>query len=118
MSSGERPGQAELAFPGDGEMARRMRAYTWTSSPLGDPADWPASLRTACRICLTSRFPMIVWWGEGLRFLFNDPSRPLLGNTPPALRRRGEQVWREIWPTVGPMLDSVLHTGQATWSED
>jgi len=99
-------------------MARRMRAYPWTSSPLGDPADWPASLRTACRICLTSRFPMIVWWGEELRFLYNDAYLPLLGNKHPALMRPGEQVWGEIWPTVGPMLDSVLHTGQATWSED
>ncbi len=57
MSRGESPSPAELTFPGDGEMARRMRAYPWPSSPLGDPRDWPASLRTACRICLTSRFP-------------------------------------------------------------
>ena len=64
MTGGESLSQAELAFPGDGEMARRMRAYPWERSPLGDPRDWPASLRTACRICLTSRFPMIVWWGE------------------------------------------------------
>ena len=28
------------------------------------------------------------------------------------------RFWGEIWPTVGPMLDSVMHTGQATWSED
>ena len=72
MSSGESPGPSELTFPGDGEMARRMRAYPWERSPLGDPRDWPASLRTASRICLTSRFPMIVWWGEELRFLYND----------------------------------------------
>jgi hypothetical protein len=69
MSSGERPDPAELAFPGDGEMAQRMRAYPWESSPLGDPQDWPASLRTACRICLTSRFPMIIWLGRGAAFL-------------------------------------------------
>jgi len=118
MNSGESPGQAELSFPGDGEMARRMRAYPWASSPLGDPADWPASLRTACRICLTSRFPMIVWWGEELWFLYNDAYLPLLGNKHPALMRRGDQVWGEIWDTIGPMLDSVMHTGQATWSED
>lgn len=72
MSSGDSPGPAELTFPGDGEMALRMRAYPWATSPLGDPQDWPASLRTACRICLSSRFPMIVWWGEELRFLYND----------------------------------------------
>ncbi len=111
-------GQAELSFPGDGEMARRMREYPWAGSPLGEPRDWPASLRTACRICLTSRFPIIVWWGEDLRFLYNDAYLPLLGNKHPALMQPGDQVWGEIWDIIGPMLDSVMHTGQATWSED
>ena len=111
-------GQAELTFPGDGEMARRMREYPWADSPLGDPAGWPGSLRTAVRICLTSRFPMIVWWGEELLFFYNDAYLPLLGNKHPALGRPGRQVWGEIWDIIGPMLDSVLHTGQATWSED
>ena len=112
-----RPG-AELSFPGEGEMARRMRAYPWASSPLGDPRDWPASLRAACRICLTSRFPMIVWWGAPMFMFYNDAYRPLMGHKHPALMRPGEQVWTEIWPTVGPMLHSVLDTGRATWSQD
>jgi len=118
MSSGERPDPAELAFPGDGEMAQRMRAYPWESSPLGNPQDWPASLRTACRICLTSRFPMIIWWGEELRFFYNDAYLPLLGNKHPATVRPGRQVWSEIWDTIGPMLESVMRSGRATWSED
>ena len=118
MNSGVSPSPAELAFPGDGEMARRMRGYPWAASPLGDPRDWPGSLRTAVRICLTSRFPMIVWWGEQLFMFYNDAYLPLMGNKHPGLMRPGEQVWGEIWPTVGPMLESVLHTGEATWSED
>ena len=118
MTGGASLSQEELAFPGDGEMAQRMRAYPWERSPLGNPRDWPASLRTACRICLTSRFPMIVWWGPYLHFIYNDAYLPLLGNKHPALLRPGNQVWAEIWDTVGPMLDSVLRTGQATWSED
>ncbi len=72
-----------------------MRAFPWPDSPLGDPRDRPASLRTACRICLTSRFPMIVWWGEELRFLYNDAYLPLLGSKHPALGRPGDQVWGE-----------------------
>src|SRR6185369_10375581 len=28
------------------------------------------------------------------------------------------ECWKEIWSTVGPMLDSVFQTGEATWSED
>ena len=107
-----------LLFPGDGEMARRMRAYPWRESPPGDPRDWPAVLATACRICLTSRFPMIVWWGRELRFLYNDAYLPLLGDKHPALGLRGDEVWPEIWDTIGPMLESVMRTGQATWSED
>jgi signal transduction histidine kinase/DNA-binding response OmpR family regulator/anti-sigma regulatory factor (Ser/Thr protein kinase) len=111
-------GWAQLVFPGDGEMVRRMRGYQWGESALGDPRDWPASLRTACRICLTSRFPMIIWWGPDLRFLYNDAYMPLLGDKHPALDRPGQQVWSEIWDTIGPMLDSVMSTGRATWSED
>ena len=61
---------------------------------------------------------MIVWWGEHLRFLYNDAYLPLLGNKHPALMLEGDQVWGEIWDIIGPMLDSVMRTGQATWSED
>ncbi len=43
---------------------------------------------------------------------------PLLGDKHPALGLPGREVWSEIWDTIGPMLDSVLNTGQATWSQD
>ena len=118
MSGPERAEPMDVLFPGDGEMARRMRAYPWPESALGDPHGWPASLRTACRICLTSRFPMIVWWGEQLSFFYNDAYLPLLGTKHPALAKPGEAVWTEIWDIIGPMLDSVMASGQATWSED
>jgi hypothetical protein len=118
MSGTERAAPADALFPGDGEMARRMRACPWADTPLGDPRHWPASLLTACRICLTSRFPMIVWWGDDLRFFYNDAYLPLLGTKHPALAKPGEAVWAEIWPIVGPMLASVIESGQATWSED
>ncbi|MBY8849492.1 SpoIIE family protein phosphatase [Saccharothrix sp. MB29] len=97
-------------------MAARMRAHRWPDD--ADPGTWPAALRTAVRICLTSRFPMIVWWGEDLLFLHNDAYRPMLGDKHPALGKPGEQVWPEIWHTIGPMLRSVMDSGEATWSED
>ena len=112
----DQPGGA--LFPGDGEMVRRMRAHPWADSGLGDPDDWPASLRDAVRICLTSRFPMIVWWGPDLQFFYNDDYLPLLGSKHPALGKPGKVVWSEIWSTIGPMLASVISSGQATWSED
>jgi PAS domain S-box-containing protein len=107
----------ERAFPGDTEMARRMRALDWAATPLGDPGQWPASLRTACRICLTSRFPMVVFWGERLHFLYNDDYLPFLGTKHPALAKPAAEVWDEIWDVIGPMLDSVRATGQPTWQD-
>ncbi len=102
MSSREPAEPADVIFPGDGEMARRARAYPWADSAMGDPRGWPAGLRTAWRICLTSRFPMIVWWGKDLWFLYNDAYLPLLGTKHPALGKPGETVWPEIWDVVGP----------------
>ena len=118
MTTREPAEPADVIFPGGGEMSRRARAHPWADSPMGDPRGWSASLRTACRICLTSRFPMIVWWGKELRFLYNDAYLPLLGTKHPALGKPGETVWPEIWGVIGPMLDSVMSSGQATWSED
>ncbi|KDN24232.1 SpoIIE family protein phosphatase [Amycolatopsis rifamycinica] len=117
MSVGEEAGHRAV-FPGTSRMAARMRDFDWASSPLGPPRDWPASLTTAVRICLASRFPMIVWWGPELRFLYNDAYLPLLGTKHPALGKPGAEVWGEIWHIIGPMLDSVMTTGEATWSED
>ena len=105
-------------FPGSGLMATQMREHDWSRSPLGPAENWPPSLRVATRICLTSRFPMIVWWGPDLRMIYNDAYLPLMGGKHPALDKAGAAVWSDIWHIVGPMLHSVLETGQPTWSED
>src|SRR6185436_11176280 len=37
---------------------------------------------------------------------------------PDALGRPCREVWSEIWGVIAPMLEGVLATGEATWSED
>ncbi|MBA2722934.1 MAG: response regulator, partial [Methylibium sp.] len=102
-----------------GEMGALMRAFEWETSPLGLPALWPQSLKTAAGICLHSRFPMLIWWGQALTVLYNDAYRPILGaKHPSALGQSGEECWREIWPVIGPLLSNVLQHGQSTWSAD
>lgn len=98
-----------------------MRAFDWSSSPVGPAADWPASLKTAVSICIGSRYPIVLWWDNPAYTMFyNDGYIPILGVTkhPGWLGRSGKDCWKEIWSTVGPMLDSVFETGVATWSED
>jgi len=112
----------DLSFlNGGGEMGERMRAFDWSSSPVGPAAQWPQSLKTAVSICIGSRYPIVIWWGNPEYTMFyNDGYIPILGVTkhPGWLGRSGREAWKEIWSTVGPMLDSVFQTGEATWSED
>ena len=115
-------GDEELGrlFPGESELARRMRSFDWSDSDLGPPGRWPENLRTAVSLCLTSRFPILIWWGPDLNVLYNDAYIPFLGRAkhPSSLGRPGREVWAEIWDTIGPMLEGVRRTGAATWSDD
>ncbi|AQT80038.1 hypothetical protein B1R94_13345 [Mycolicibacterium litorale] len=108
-----------LPFVGGSEMAARMAAFDWADSPLGPVSGWPPSLRTAVGICLSSRYPMVIWWGAELVLLYNDAWVPILGpDKHPALGLPGRQVWPEMWHIIGRQLHSVLQTGRATFSDD
>jgi PAS domain S-box-containing protein len=96
-----------------------MRAKDWSQTPLGPVEDWPQSLRTSVSICLDSRFPIVMYWGPEYVVLYNDAYSTILGSKHPwALGQRCCDCWAEIWDTIGPMLDSVVRTGEATWSND
>jgi anti-sigma regulatory factor (Ser/Thr protein kinase) len=90
-----------------------MRAHAWSRTPLGDPSTWPASLTVACRLCLTSSLPTVLWWGPELCFFYNDAYRPYLGDKHPALGLPGSQVGGEVWQVIGGQLHSVLDIGTA-----
>ena len=57
----------ESVFAGNGEMATRMRALDWSTTPLGPVEQWPQALRTSVRIVLDSGYPMAICWGPDLR---------------------------------------------------
>ncbi|MBW4477455.1 MAG: response regulator [Tolypothrix brevis GSE-NOS-MK-07-07A] len=97
-----------------------MRTLDWSVTPIGSVNHWCQSLRTSVSICLSSRFPILIWWGSEFAMLYNDAYRPILGATkhPQALGQPGRECWSEIWDIIGPMLEGVLTTGNATWSDD
>jgi PAS domain S-box-containing protein len=106
---------------GGGEMGLLTRSFNWAATAVGSPDNWPQSLLTTVSIILNSRFPMFLWWGPELVQFYNDAYRPSMGNDgkhPKALGQRGEDCWQEIWPVIKPLIDQVLTTGIATWSED
>ena len=112
---------ASTLFVGSGEMAEKCRSFDWASTPLGPVSTWSQSLRTTVGILLESRSPMFLWWGPELIQLFNDAYSPSLGfggRRTHALGARGREFWTDIWAEIGPQIDQVMTTGEATWHED
>ncbi|WP_151636948.1 ATP-binding protein [Noviherbaspirillum aerium] len=103
---------------GKGMMRSLMREHDWSSSPLGPPQDWSSALRTVTGLMLDSQFPMFVAWGPELGFLYNDAYSEVLGaKHPQALGRRFHDVWQEIWPVIGPLIERAL-AGEASFHEN
>ncbi|UZD93777.1 response regulator [Pseudomonas corrugata] len=100
-----------------GEMAERVRRHDWASTPLGLPAQWPDVLKTTVALSLASHFPQAIVWGPDLIMLYNDAFVPILGNKPDALGRRFDEVWREAWSEIGPIVQAAFD-GQATYIEN
>ncbi len=112
-------GEPETTFlAGGGELGAMMRGLDWAATPLGPPETWPQRLRSIVNVVLTSRFAMWMGWGPDLVFFYNDAYAPTLGvKHGRALGRASREVWEEIWDDIGPRIDSVLATGEATWDE-
>ncbi|MEC5399847.1 ATP-binding protein [Uliginosibacterium sp. H1] len=99
-------------------MGARIRGKDWRQTPLGPPAQWPNSLKTAVRIILTSRQPMFVWWGPQLINLYNDAYKSIVGGKhPQALGQPAAEVWREIWDEAGPRAAYAIERNEGTYDE-
>jgi PAS domain S-box-containing protein len=99
-------------------MAELTRAFPWAETPLGPVETWSDTLVTTVNLLLASRHPMFLWWGPNLIQFYNDGYRPSIraDKHPSALGQRGLDCWPEIWPIIGPQIDSVMSQGESTWN--
>ncbi len=103
----------------ESELGQLICSRDWSDTPLGDIKSWPQSLGSAMSICLNSKFPIAIWWGKDFTSLYNDSFRSVLGSKhPKSLGSKGKDVLPEVWNIIGPMLESALTEGRATWSQN
>lgn len=99
---------------GDSEMARRVRALDWSSTPLGPREQWPAPLRTTLNLVLSSKLPMLILWGPKLIALHNDASLEIFDQEHKAvLGRPMPEVWPEQWPKSEARIMAVMARGES-----
>ncbi|MCR5867346.1 PAS domain-containing protein [Aquincola sp. J276] len=90
----------------------------WHASALGPPTAWPPALRSAVSLMLDTPVPMWLGWGDALSMVYNEPYALILQDKhPQAMGAPLRQVWSEIWPEIGPLIDSAL-SGQGLYRED
>ena len=104
---------------GEATVGQLVQEFDWAKTPLGPIAAWPQSLKTVVGVLLSSRFAMWMGWGPEATFFYNDAYRRMtLGKKHPwALGRPSREVWPEIWGDIGPRIERVLESGEATWDE-
>ncbi|MEO7150284.1 MAG: ATP-binding protein [Burkholderiaceae bacterium] len=105
---------------GGGAMGALIRGHDWAATPLGPPEGWPAPLRTAVRLMLTTNHPMFLFWGPRGICLYNDAYSRSLGpeKHPAILGMSAREAWQEIWPIIGPQIELVMRGDGATWAEN
>jgi len=101
-------------------MGAHLRAFDWTTTPLGAPETWSPALRMMTSFLLVNRFPLLLWWGPQFIQIYNDAYIPVLGakHPSPGLGRPVSECWAEIWPTLQPLIETPFRGGPATWNED
>lgn len=105
---------------GSSEMQLLTQNFNWSATSLGPIEQWSTSLNSALGIVLHSAFPMFLFWGEDLICFYNDSFRPSLGaeGKHPAVGKKGREVWAEIWDFIGPLIQSVMTSGEPVSFED
>jgi PAS domain-containing protein len=108
LSDGPFPFQTEADFTGDGDLAGMIRAFDWSSTPLGPIDRWPQSLKTITGFLLRSSVPIVLLWGRDGVMIYNDAYAVFAGGRHPKLL--GTNV-REGWPEVADFNDNVMKVG-------
>jgi serine phosphatase RsbU (regulator of sigma subunit) len=107
------------SFAAFGEIGRLYDETDWLSTPVGDPEQWSDTLRGVVDRMLQTQFVVTLLWGPELVLLYNAAYAGLIGDKhPAALGARAREVFPEAWGQIGPMLESVMTTGQSTYVVD
>ncbi|SKA26638.1 PAS domain-containing sensor histidine kinase [Consotaella salsifontis] len=99
-------------------MGAEIRAFDWTTTPLGPISTWPKWLRTTVANLVECGHPIAFWVGPELTTIFNDGFGPILGKrAATALGKPLADVWFDVMDDIRPMVEQAM-AGTPVWKED
>ncbi|MEO5601745.1 MAG: PAS domain S-box protein [Cyclobacteriaceae bacterium] len=88
--------------------------FDWSTTPLGDRTGWSPLLRSTVRLCLDSKLPIIIFWGNDLSQIYNDAHKELLGGKHNgALGGPARETWAEVWENFSLKMLPELMMGKS-----
>lgn len=95
-----------------GNAATLIRSLDASRSPLGAPAEWPATLRITIDLMLAWQAQTVLFWGPEFIAFYNDSYATTMGDRHPAALGRPAQEHRsEWWDALHPLLEQVMRQG-------
>ena len=101
-------------------MRESIRAFPWENTALGPESSWPVNLRVILNVMLSSRFPMMLWWGDERIQIYNDASAELIGEQyhPSSLGQRAADFWDQSWSMLAEQVEQVAQGYGSVFQED
>ncbi|MGC1271308.1 MAG: PAS domain S-box protein, partial [Croceibacterium sp.] len=93
-----------------GDMARRIAAYDWSSTPIGPIEQWPGCLKGTVALMLGSPVPLVLLWDQAGVMIYNDAYSGFAGGRDSRLL--GSNV-QDGWEEVAEFNANVMRVGLA-----
>ena len=102
----------------DGETAARIRAFDWSTTPLGPMEGWSPRLRAFVDMVLLNPAPSALLWGGDGIMLYNDGYARICGvRHPDVLGGPLREAWPEAWEFNGRVLADCLQGQQRIFNK-
>lgn len=100
-----------------GEMARRIRAFDWSTTDLGPLDRWSTSLACTVQMMLASPVPMVMLWGRAGYMIYNDSYSAFAGGRHPYLLGTPVELgWPEVADFNRHVVDTCLAGGTLSFN--
>ncbi|MEJ1237555.1 PAS domain S-box protein [Chryseolinea sp. T2] len=100
-------------------MSDMIEEFDWSATSLGSMDSWSEAFRSAVRLALNTKSPVLIVGGVEMIQIYNDAFAAMIGSRHPgALGVVGKQFWHEQWDSVGPIVKKVWATGEGILLEN
>ena len=103
----------EPFLAGGGELAERIAAFDWASTPIGPIREWSTAMKTTLAFILHSPVPIVTLWGDKGVMIYNDAYRIFAGARHPSIL--GTNVlegWHEVAEFNANVMQVVYREGR------